>query len=48
MKTETKNTALMVGGTSGIGMATAERLLRRGVAVRLLGRRAEKVRDARQ
>jgi NAD(P)-dependent dehydrogenase (short-subunit alcohol dehydrogenase family) len=34
-----KNTALVVGGGTGIGFATAERLTRRGVSVALAGRR---------
>jgi NAD(P)-dependent dehydrogenase (short-subunit alcohol dehydrogenase family) len=34
-----RNVALIVGGGTGIGLATAERLLRRGCAVALSGRR---------
>lgn len=42
------NVALVVGGGTGIGYATAERLLRRGVAVMLSGRREEKLQEAEQ
>ncbi|MEM7247634.1 MAG: SDR family oxidoreductase [Acidobacteriota bacterium] len=35
--------ALIIGGSSGMGLATAERLLERGVAVNLVGRNGEKL-----
>src|SRR4051812_35735857 len=37
------NTALVIGGGTGIGYASAARLARRGVAVMLSGRREEKL-----
>jgi NAD(P)-dependent dehydrogenase (short-subunit alcohol dehydrogenase family) len=40
--------ALIVGGGTGIGRATAGRLVRRGVAVALCGRRETVLRDAQQ
>lgn len=42
-----KTTALIVGGSSGIGKATAQLLLKRNLSVRLLGREEEKLRTAR-
>ena len=39
--------ALVVGGSSGIGLATARRLLRRGVPTTLVGRSADKLAAAR-
>lgn len=42
-----QHVALIVGGGTGIGYATAERLARRGVAVGLAGRREEVLREAR-
>jgi len=39
-------TVLIVGGTSGIGLATAEQFVRQGAAVMLAGRTAEKGRVA--
>ena len=41
-----KTTALIVGGSSGIGKATAELLLKRDISVWLLGRKEEKLRAA--
>ncbi|WP_435162206.1 SDR family NAD(P)-dependent oxidoreductase [Halorubrum sp. SY-15] len=38
--------ALLIGGSSGIGLATAERLTRRGVNVHLVGRTETKLEDA--
>ena len=37
------HTALIVGGTSGIGLATARRLLDRGAAVHVAGRSKERI-----
>ena len=39
-------TALVTGGSSGIGYATAERLVREGAAVCIVGRQPDKVSDA--
>ncbi len=41
-----KNTALIIGGTSGIGRATAETLLNGGATVHIVGRSIDKVPDA--
>ncbi len=41
-----KPIALIVGGSSGIGKDTARRLLKRGAAVRLVGRNADKLAKA--
>jgi NAD(P)-dependent dehydrogenase (short-subunit alcohol dehydrogenase family) len=41
-----RDVALIVGGGTGIGYATAERLLRRGCAVALSGRRESVLREA--
>jgi len=37
--------AIVVGGTSGIGMATSEQLLSKGAIVHIVGRNTEKVQD---
>ena len=42
----TSTTALIVGGSSGIGKATAKKLLERGIGVVLLGRNADKLTSA--
>lgn len=44
----TDTTALIVGGGTGIGYATAERLVRRGVSVALAGRREAVLEDAKE
>jgi NAD(P)-dependent dehydrogenase (short-subunit alcohol dehydrogenase family) len=40
---DTPSTALIVGGTSGIGLATARQLLARGTAVHVAGRNSERI-----
>lgn len=44
--TTPSSTALIVGGSSGMGLATAERLLDRGIAVHLLARDTDRLRNA--
>ncbi len=39
-------TALIIGGTSGIGKATAEALLKQGASVHIVGRSPQKIADA--
>lgn len=46
MSTLQNKTAIIVGGTSGIGKATAEQLLAQGATVHILGRNTAKVQDA--
>ncbi|MEM7369870.1 MAG: SDR family oxidoreductase [Bacteroidota bacterium] len=41
----TNKVAIVIGGTSGIGKATAEQLLRGGARVHIVGRKVEKVPD---
>lgn len=49
MSTEpTNTTALIIGGSTGMGRATAERLLRRGVSVHLVARDTERLTEARE
>ena len=43
MTTTSKRRALIVGGSSGMGKATAKRLLDRGYAVQIVGRNVEKL-----
>ncbi len=43
---ENNKTALVIGGTSGIGLATVENLLAQGVTVHIAGRTPSKVADA--
>lgn len=43
---ENNKTALVIGGTSGIGLATVENLLSQGVTVHIAGRTPSKVADA--
>lgn len=38
--------ALIIGGTSGIGQAVADKLLREGITVHLVGRNPEKINDS--
>lgn len=45
MKEYNKKVAIIIGGTSGIGKATAEQLLERDVTVHIVGRSPEKVAD---
>ncbi len=44
----TNATALIIGGSTGMGRATAERLLRRGVSVHLVARDTERLTKARE
>ncbi len=47
--TQTNNTfALIIGGSSGMGRATAERLLKRGVGVHLIARDTERLSKAKE
>ncbi len=46
METFNNKTALIIGGTSGIGLATAETLLAQGATVHIAGRSPQKVADA--
>jgi len=43
---KTINEALIIGGTSGMGLATAKRLVKKGVSVTLLGRNIKKLEEA--
>ena len=45
---ETKPIALIIGGSSGMGRATAKRLLERGVSVHLVARDSERLTRAQQ
>jgi len=40
------NKALIIGGTSGMGLATAKRLIKRGITVTITGRNKEKLNSA--
>lgn len=44
--TQANTVALIIGGSSGMGRATAERLLKRGVGVHLVARDTERLADA--
>lgn len=46
MSTPTHDTAIIIGGSSGIGLAAALRLARRGVATLIVGRSPEKLAEA--
>ncbi len=46
METTNNKTALVIGGTSGIGLATVENLLTQGATVHIAGRTPSKVADA--
>ena len=46
MSNFSSKTALIIGGTSGIGKATAEELLNQGATVHIVGRNPQKVADA--
>ena len=47
MSTATNESALILGGSTGMGFATAERLVRRGVDVHLVARDAGRLEEAR-
>jgi NAD(P)-dependent dehydrogenase (short-subunit alcohol dehydrogenase family) len=44
---QTKN-ALIIGGSSGMGLASAERLVKKGINVTLVGKQADKLADAKR
>lgn len=44
--TQTNTTALIIGGSTGIGRATAERLLKRGIGVHLVARNTDRLSNA--
>lgn len=46
MNLNTNKTALVIGGTSGIGHATVEQLLAQGTTVHVVGRNTNKINDA--
>ncbi|MAZ88604.1 MAG: sugar dehydrogenase [Cellvibrionaceae bacterium] len=46
MREETKDLALIIGGSSGMGLATAKQLSERGVDVMIVGRSSEKLAQA--
>ena len=48
MTNSTTPLALIIGGSTGMGLETAKALLQRGLAVRILGRRAERLEAARK
>ncbi|MGD8251424.1 MAG: SDR family NAD(P)-dependent oxidoreductase, partial [Desulfobacterales bacterium] len=48
MDSDNNPTALIVGGSSGIGKASAARLVKRGIDVLLLGRNVEKLNRAKR
>ncbi|WP_299117988.1 SDR family NAD(P)-dependent oxidoreductase [uncultured Winogradskyella sp.] len=45
MKQFENKTALIIGGTSGIGYATAKQLLKNGATVHIVGRNPDKIKD---
>lgn len=46
MKNETQPVALVIGGSSGIGLKTAEKLLKRGMTTIILGKNKVKLKEA--
>lgn len=46
MNSNTNKTALIIGGTSGIGHATVQQLLNQGATVHVVGRNTSKIEDA--
>ena len=46
MKNTTQPIALIIGGSSGIGLATAKKLLKRGIATVILGNKKDKLEQA--
>ena len=40
------NTALIIGGTSGMGLATAKKLVKKGISVTIVGRNTKKLENA--
>ncbi len=48
MQTSKQGAALIVGGSSGMGLATAERLVQRNIKVILVGKQADKLQQAKE
>lgn len=48
MQTSKQETAMIIGGSSGMGLATAERLVQRNIKVILIGKQADKLKHAKE